>query len=83
MTGSRCTRTPSSSGFGRSIEAGHQLEVETLKKQVQELWSRLENQQHMGPHRTNGDLGDEVVRPSYINRDYGITDFKQWGLFLC
>lgn len=45
----------------RQIEAGHQLEVETLKKQVQELWSRLENQQHMGPHRTNGDLGDEVT----------------------
>ncbi|XP_072290214.1 myotubularin-related protein 3 isoform X3 [Eucyclogobius newberryi] len=45
----------------RQIEAGHQLEVETLKKQVQELWSRLENQQHMGLHRTNGDLGDEVT----------------------
>ena len=46
----------------RQIEAGHQMEVETLKKQVQELWSRLENQQHTGSHRVNGDLGDEVVR---------------------
>uniref|UniRef100_A0A8C6UZ28 phosphatidylinositol-3,5-bisphosphate 3-phosphatase n=1 Tax=Neogobius melanostomus TaxID=47308 RepID=A0A8C6UZ28_9GOBI len=45
----------------RQIEAGHQLEVETLKKQVQELWSRLENQQHMGLHRTNGELGDELT----------------------
>lgn len=25
----------------RQMEAGHQLQVETLKKQVQELWSRL------------------------------------------
>ncbi|KAK1892127.1 Myotubularin-related protein 3 [Dissostichus eleginoides] len=41
----------------RQIEAGHQLEVETLKKQVQELWSRLENQHHS--HRVNGDTGDE------------------------
>ncbi|KAJ4918777.1 hypothetical protein JOQ06_018503, partial [Pogonophryne albipinna] len=41
----------------RQIEAGHQLEVETLKKQVQELWSRLESQHHS--HRVNGDTGDE------------------------
>lgn len=46
----------------RQIEAGHQMEVETLKKQVQELWSRLENQQHAGCHRINGDVGDELVR---------------------
>ncbi|XP_036000540.1 myotubularin-related protein 3 isoform X2 [Fundulus heteroclitus] len=45
----------------RQIEAGHQMEVETLKKQVQELWSRLENQQHAGSHRINGDVGDEVT----------------------
>ncbi|XP_010738506.2 phosphatidylinositol-3,5-bisphosphate 3-phosphatase MTMR3 isoform X1 [Larimichthys crocea] len=45
----------------RQIEAGHQMEVETLKKQVQELWSRLENQQHTGSHRINGDMGDEVT----------------------
>ncbi|KAF7648599.1 hypothetical protein LDENG_00154020, partial [Lucifuga dentata] len=44
----------------RQIEAGHQMEVETLKKQVQELWSRLENQQH-GSHRINGDIGDELT----------------------
>lgn len=48
----------------RQIEAGHQMEVETLKKQVQELWSRLENQQHASSHRINGDMGDEVVRSS-------------------
>lgn len=47
----------------RQIEAGHQLEVETLKKQMQELWSRLKYQQHLsGPPRMNGDLGDELVR---------------------
>lgn len=46
----------------RQIEVGHQMEVETLKKQVQELWSRLENQQHTGYHRINGDMGDELVR---------------------
>uniref|UniRef100_A0A3Q2QAH9 phosphatidylinositol-3,5-bisphosphate 3-phosphatase n=1 Tax=Fundulus heteroclitus TaxID=8078 RepID=A0A3Q2QAH9_FUNHE len=49
----------------RQIEAGHQMEVETLKKQVQELWSRLENQQHAGSHRINGDVGDEVVTRWY------------------
>lgn len=54
----------------RQIEAGHQMEVETLKKQVQELWSRLENQHHAGPHRINGDMGDEVVRW----RRGGVTD---------
>lgn len=46
----------------RQIEAGHQMEVETLKKQLQELWSRLENQQYAGSHRVNGDMGDELVR---------------------
>ncbi|XP_077456701.1 phosphatidylinositol-3,5-bisphosphate 3-phosphatase MTMR3 isoform X2 [Stigmatopora argus] len=45
----------------RQIEAGHQMEVETLKKQVQELWSRLENQQHAGSHRINGNGGDELT----------------------
>ncbi|KAK5871715.1 hypothetical protein PBY51_004577 [Eleginops maclovinus] len=45
----------------RQIEAGHQLEVEKLKKQVQELWSRLENQQLHNAQRLNGDLGDEVT----------------------
>lgn len=46
----------------RQIEAGHQMEVETLKKQMQELWSRLKYQQHSSSHRMNGDLGDELVR---------------------
>lgn len=46
----------------RQIEAGHQMEVETLKKQMQELWSRLKCQQHSSSHRINGDVGDELVR---------------------
>ena len=51
----------------RQIEAGHQMEVETLKKQVQELWSRLENQQHTGSHRINGDMENEVVRCQQVD----------------
>ncbi|XP_041643777.1 myotubularin-related protein 3 isoform X3 [Cheilinus undulatus] len=54
----------------RQIEAGHQMEVETLKKQVQELWSRLENQQHVGSHRVNGDIGDEVT--SMTDSEYNL-----------
>ncbi|KAK9522295.1 hypothetical protein VZT92_018770 [Zoarces viviparus] len=54
----------------RQIEAGHQMEVETLKKQVQELWSRLENQQHAGSHRINGDMGDEVT--SMTDSEYNL-----------
>lgn len=45
----------------RQIESGHQQEVETLKKQVQELRSRLESQYLTGSLRFNGDFGDEVV----------------------
>uniref|UniRef100_A0A8C1PT00 phosphatidylinositol-3,5-bisphosphate 3-phosphatase n=1 Tax=Cyprinus carpio TaxID=7962 RepID=A0A8C1PT00_CYPCA len=45
----------------RQIEAGHQLEVEALKRQVQELWSRLESHQAAGMLRLNGDMGDEMV----------------------
>ncbi|RVE68854.1 hypothetical protein OJAV_G00096360 [Oryzias javanicus] len=54
----------------RQIEAGHQMEVETLKKQVQELWSRLENQQHAGSHRINGDVGDELT--SMMDSEYNL-----------
>ncbi|KAM4746338.1 phosphatidylinositol-3,5-bisphosphate 3-phosphatase MTMR3 isoform 2-T4 [Anableps anableps] len=54
----------------RQIEAGHQMEVETLKKQVQELWSRLEIQQHAGSHRINGDVGDEVT--SMTDSEYNL-----------
>uniref|UniRef100_A0A1A7WHX5 phosphatidylinositol-3,5-bisphosphate 3-phosphatase n=1 Tax=Iconisemion striatum TaxID=60296 RepID=A0A1A7WHX5_9TELE len=54
----------------RQIEAGHQMEVETLKKQVQELWSRLENQQHTSSHRINGDIGDEVT--SMTDSEYNL-----------
>uniref|UniRef100_A0A665W6D1 phosphatidylinositol-3,5-bisphosphate 3-phosphatase n=1 Tax=Echeneis naucrates TaxID=173247 RepID=A0A665W6D1_ECHNA len=54
----------------RQIEAGHQMEVDTLKKQVQELWSRLENQQHTGSHRINGDMGDEVT--SMTDSEYNL-----------
>ncbi|XP_015280838.1 PREDICTED: myotubularin-related protein 3 isoform X10 [Gekko japonicus] len=45
----------------RQIETGHQQEVETLKKQVQELRSRLESQYLNSSLRFNGDYGDEVV----------------------
>ncbi|XP_039416776.1 myotubularin-related protein 3 isoform X9 [Corvus cornix cornix] len=45
----------------RQIETGHQQEVETLKKQVQELKSRLESQLLNSSLRLNGDYGDEVV----------------------
>ena len=48
----------------RQIESGHQQEVETLKKQVQELKSRLESQYLTSSLRFNGDFGDEVV--SYV-----------------
>ncbi|XP_056677490.1 myotubularin-related protein 3-like isoform X2 [Monodelphis domestica] len=44
----------------RQIETGHQQEVETLKKQVQELRSRLESQCLNSSLRFNGDFGDEV-----------------------
>ncbi|XP_041854308.1 myotubularin-related protein 3 isoform X2 [Melanotaenia boesemani] len=54
----------------RQIEAGHQMEVETLKKQVQELWSRLENQHLVGSHRINGDIGDEVT--SMTDSEYNL-----------
>ncbi|KAM4616312.1 phosphatidylinositol-3,5-bisphosphate 3-phosphatase MTMR3 isoform 2-T2 [Polymixia lowei] len=54
----------------RQIEAGHQMEVETLKKQVQELRSRLENQQHGGALRINGDIGDEVT--SMTDSEYNL-----------
>ncbi|XP_067376214.1 myotubularin-related protein 3 isoform X1 [Channa argus] len=54
----------------RQIEVGHQMEVETLKKQVQELWSRLENQQHTVSHRINGDMGDEVT--SMTDSEYNL-----------
>ncbi|XP_030438705.1 myotubularin-related protein 3 isoform X8 [Gopherus evgoodei] len=45
----------------RQIETGHQQEVEILKKQVQELRSRLESQYLNSSLRFNGDYGDEVV----------------------
>ncbi|ELK18656.1 Myotubularin-related protein 3 [Pteropus alecto] len=45
----------------RQIESGHQQEVETLKKQVQELKSRLESQYLTSSLRFNGDFGDEVT----------------------
>jgi myotubularin-related protein 3/4 len=47
----------------RQMEACHQKEVESLKRQMQELRTRLENQQHGGCPRLNGDQGDEGVRP--------------------
>uniref|UniRef100_A0A672LLQ8 phosphatidylinositol-3,5-bisphosphate 3-phosphatase n=1 Tax=Sinocyclocheilus grahami TaxID=75366 RepID=A0A672LLQ8_SINGR len=50
----------------RQIEAGHQLEVEALKRQVQELWSRLESHQAAGMLRLSGDMGDEVVSSTHL-----------------
>ncbi|XP_051508553.1 myotubularin-related protein 3-like isoform X1 [Myxocyprinus asiaticus] len=54
----------------RQIEAGHQLEVEALKRQVQELWSRLESHQATGMLRLNGDIGDEVT--SITDSDFNL-----------
>ncbi|XP_017558297.1 myotubularin-related protein 3 isoform X2 [Pygocentrus nattereri] len=54
----------------RQIEVGHQLEVESLKRQVQELWSRLESQQAVGMLRLNGELGDEVT--SIADSDFNL-----------
>ncbi|MEE6510080.1 hypothetical protein FKM82_029139 [Ascaphus truei] len=45
----------------RQMENGHQQEVETLKKQVQELRSRLESQFLNSSLRFNGDFTDEVT----------------------
>ncbi|KAI4794596.1 hypothetical protein KUCAC02_031963 [Chaenocephalus aceratus] len=50
----------------RQIEAGHQLEVETLKKQVQELWSRLESQHHA--HRTSMTDSEFNLDPNRLSR---------------
>ncbi|KAE8634055.1 hypothetical protein XENTR_v10002189 [Xenopus tropicalis] len=44
----------------RQMECGHQQEVETLKKQVQELRCRLENYFPNSPLRVNGEFADEV-----------------------
>uniref|UniRef100_A0AAZ3P4B9 phosphatidylinositol-3,5-bisphosphate 3-phosphatase n=1 Tax=Oncorhynchus tshawytscha TaxID=74940 RepID=A0AAZ3P4B9_ONCTS len=68
----------------RQIEAGHQMEVEMLKKQVQELWSRLESHHHAASLRINGDLGDEVVRhelfseASWEQVDKNDTEVTRW-----
>ncbi|XP_069769061.1 myotubularin-related protein 3 isoform X4 [Narcine bancroftii] len=46
----------------RQMETGHQQEVENLKKQVQELWSRLECQHFSNSSlRFNGEFSDEVT----------------------
>ncbi|XP_062854951.1 myotubularin-related protein 3 isoform X2 [Trichomycterus rosablanca] len=55
----------------RQIEVGHQLEVEALKRQVQELWSRLQSQKTAVMQRClNGDLGDEVT--SIADSDFNL-----------
>lgn len=46
----------------RQMEACHQKEVESLKRQMQELRTQLENQQHGVCLQINGELGDEAVR---------------------
>ncbi|XP_073527656.1 phosphatidylinositol-3,5-bisphosphate 3-phosphatase MTMR3 isoform X3 [Phyllobates terribilis] len=45
----------------RQMESGHQQEVETLKKQVQELRCRLESHLHIDSLRFNGDFTDEMT----------------------
>ncbi|KAM4708831.1 phosphatidylinositol-3,5-bisphosphate 3-phosphatase MTMR3 isoform 2-T5 [Discoglossus pictus] len=57
----------------RQMESGHQQEVETLKKQVQELRSRLESQLLSNPLCFNGEFTDEVtsIPDSESNRDPG------------
>ncbi|KAI5614114.1 myotubularin-related protein 3 isoform X2 [Silurus asotus] len=55
----------------RQIEAGHQMEVEALKRQVQELWSRLQSQNaNTAQHCLNEDLGDEVT--SIADSDFNL-----------
>ncbi|XP_069616212.1 phosphatidylinositol-3,5-bisphosphate 3-phosphatase MTMR3 isoform X1 [Ranitomeya imitator] len=55
----------------RQMESGHQQEVETLKKQVQELRCRLESHLQIDSLRFNGDFTDEVtsIPDSESNRD--------------
>uniref|UniRef100_A0A8C5M1Q9 phosphatidylinositol-3,5-bisphosphate 3-phosphatase n=1 Tax=Leptobrachium leishanense TaxID=445787 RepID=A0A8C5M1Q9_9ANUR len=55
----------------RQMENGHQQEVETLKKQVQELRCRLESHLHNIPPHFNGEFTDEVtsIPDSESNRD--------------
>ncbi|XP_068096536.1 myotubularin-related protein 3 isoform X2 [Hyperolius riggenbachi] len=55
----------------RQMESGHQQEVETLKKQVQELRCRLESHFLNGPLRCNGEYTDDVtsIPDSESNRD--------------
>ncbi|KAM6965556.1 phosphatidylinositol-3,5-bisphosphate 3-phosphatase MTMR3 isoform 2-T2 [Aplochiton taeniatus] len=67
----------------RQIEAGHQMEVETLKKQVQELWSLLESQQHGCSLRINGDMGDEMasMTDSECNLDHNCLSRCSTELF--
>lgn len=67
----------------RQIESGHQQEVETLKKQVQELRSRLESQYLTSSLRFNGDFGDEVVsRPRCLD-SCPRRGHTEAGRFLC
>uniref|UniRef100_A0A8C5F9F0 phosphatidylinositol-3,5-bisphosphate 3-phosphatase n=1 Tax=Gadus morhua TaxID=8049 RepID=A0A8C5F9F0_GADMO len=54
----------------RQMEACHQKEVESLKRQMQELRTRLENQQHGGCPRLNGDQGDEGT--SIMDSEYNM-----------
>ncbi|XP_043094173.1 LOW QUALITY PROTEIN: myotubularin-related protein 3 [Puntigrus tetrazona] len=48
----------------RQMEAGHQLQVETLKKQVQELWSRL----HVNGKLTSLPDGENNVESGCLQR---------------
>ncbi|XP_063049675.1 myotubularin-related protein 3 [Engraulis encrasicolus] len=49
----------------RQMEAQHQLEVDALKQQLQQLWSRLHQQQTAGgATKINGDMGDDLTSMS-------------------
>ncbi|KAM4052246.1 phosphatidylinositol-3,5-bisphosphate 3-phosphatase MTMR3 isoform 2-T3 [Anomaloglossus baeobatrachus] len=65
----------------RQMESGHQQEVETLKKQVQELRCRLESHLHTGALCFNGDFTDDVVTrwlPDHLAANCYNCDGKFW-----
>ncbi|CAL8343439.1 unnamed protein product [Lota lota] len=54
----------------RQMEACHQKEVESLKRQMQELRTQLESRQHGGCLRVNGDPVDEAT--SMMDSEYNL-----------
>lgn len=64
----------------RQMESGHQQEVETLKKQVQELRCRLESHLHNSSLRFNAEYTDEMTRwlPDHLAANCYNCDGKFW-----